>query len=160
MEFIHNYFLVTQDVNFKTILDESTTYVKKATVLSQYPLSNNLSYSSTTFYTKIAEPITLNVSTENEKLIHKILDYWTTTQNNLNALQSGYVIFEANGLPCLILSNTELHTSSHSYCQIIKLDLMMEKYVSADKKQYNVRLNCYLLILFLFLLFTVFIILM
>jgi len=160
MEFIHNYFLVTQDIDFKTILDESTTYVKKATVLSQYPLSNDFSYSSTTFYTKIAEPITLNVSTENEKLIHKILDYWITTQNNLNALQSGYVIFESHGLPCLILSNTELHTSSHSYCQIIKLDLMMEKYVSADKKQSNVRLNCYLLILFLFLLFTIFIILM
>jgi len=160
MEFIHNYFLVNQEVDLKTILDESTTYVKKSTVLTQYPLSNDLSYSPSTFYTKMAEPMTLHASTENEKLIHKILDYWTTTQNNLNALQSGYVIFESHDLPCLVLSNAELHSSSHSYCQIIKLDLMMEKYVSADKKQYNVRLNCYLLILFIFLLFTIFIIFM
>ena len=84
MEFIHNYFLVNQEVDLKTILDESTTYVK--------------------------------------------------------------------------LSNSELHTSSHSYCQIIKLDLMMEKYVAAGKKESNVRLNCFLLIMFLVLLFTVFII--
>jgi hypothetical protein len=160
MEFIHNYFLVNQEVDLKTILDESTTYVKKATVLTQYPLSNDLSYSSTTFYTKTAEPITLHVSTENENLIHKILDYWTTTHNNLNALQSGYVIFESHGLPCLVFSNSELHTSSHSYCQIIKLDLMTEKYLATDKKQNDVRLNCYLLIVFLFLLFTIFIIVM
>ena len=160
MEFIHNYFLVNQEVDLKTILDESTTYVKKATVLTQYPLSNDLSYSPSTFYTKMAEPMTLDVSTENENLIHKILEYWTTTQNNLNALQSGYVIFESHGLPCLILSNTELHTSSHSYCQIIKLDLMMEKYVATDKKQNDVRLNLYLLIMFLVLLFTIFIIVM
>ena len=77
MEFIHNYFLVAHD--FKTILDESTTYVKKATVLTQYPLSNDLSYSPSTFYTKTAEPMMLHVSTENETLIHKILEYWTTT---------------------------------------------------------------------------------
>ena len=158
MEFIHNYFLVPHDL--KTILDESTTYVKKATVLTQYPLSNDLSYSPSTFYTKMAEPMTLDVSTENENLIHKILEYWTITQNNLNALQSGYVIFESHGLPCLVFSNTELHTSSHSYCQIIKLDLMKEKYLAADKKQNDVRLNCYLLIMFLFLLFTIFIIVM
>jgi len=158
MEFIHNYFLVSQEFDLKTILDESTTYVKKATVLTQYPLSNDLSYSSTTFYTKTAEPITLHVSTENENLIHKILDYWTTTHNNLNALQSGYVIFESHGLPCLVFSNSELHSSSHSYCQIIKLDLMMEKYVSVGKKENNVRLNFYLLIMFLVLLFTIFII--
>lgn len=160
MEFIHNYFLVNQEVDLKTILDESTTYVKKTTVLTQYPLSNDLSYSSTTFYTKMAEPMTLHVSTENENLIHKIIDYWTTTHNNLNALQSGYVIFESHGLPCLVFSNTELHTSSHSYCQIIKLDLMKEKYLAIDKKQNDVRLNCYLLIVFLFLLFTIFIIVM
>ena len=102
--------------------------------------------------------MTLHVSTENENLIHKILEYWTTTHNNLNALQSGYVIFESHGLPCLVLSNSELHTSSHSYCQIIKLDLMMEKYVAAGKKESNVRLNCFLLIMFLVLLFTIFII--
>jgi hypothetical protein len=37
---------------------------------------------------------------------------------------------------------------------------MMEKYVSAGKKESNVRLNCYLLIMFLVLLFTIFIIVM
>ena len=158
MEFIHNYFLVPRD--FKTILDESTTYVKKATVLTQYPLSNDLSYSSSTFYTKTAEPMMLHVSTENETLIHKILKYWTTTQNNLNALQSGYVIFESHGLPCLVFSNSELHTSSQSYCQIIKLDLMTERFAVADKKGNEFRLYSYLFILLLFLHFTVFIVIM
>jgi hypothetical protein len=158
MEFIHNYFLVPRD--FKTILDESTTYVKKATVLTQYPLSDDISYSSGTFYSKTAEPINLHVSTENENLIHKILEYWTTTQNNLNALQSGYVIFESHGLPCLVFSNSELHTSSQSYCQIIKLDLMTERFAVADKKGNEFRLYSYLFILLLFLLFTVFIVIM
>ena len=158
MEHIHNYFLVPREVDFKTILDASTTYVKKATVLTQYPLSDDISYSSGTFYSKTAEPINLHVSTENENLIHKILEYWTTTQNNLNALQSGYVIFESHGLPCLILSNIELHASSQSYCQIIKLDLMTERFAVADKKGNEFRLYSYLFILLLFLLFTVFIV--
>ena len=160
MEFIYNYFFPSQEFNFKTILDESTTYVKKATVLTQYPLSNDLSYSPSTFYTFIATPITLHVSNDNEKLIRQILEYWTTTQNNLNALQSGYVIFESHGLPCLVLSNSELHTSSQSYCQTIKLDLMMEKYAVNNKKHAELTLTCYLFILVICLLFGVVVIIM
>ena len=160
MESIHNYFLPSIDIDLKTILDESTTYVKKANVLTHYPLSDDICYSSSTFYTKTAEPLPLHVSKENETLIRTILEYWTTTRNNLNALQSGYVIFESHDLPCLILSNNELHTSSHSYCQIIKLDLMTERYAATDKKGSELRLQYYLFIALLFLLFTVFIILM
>lgn len=158
MEFIQNYFLLPKEFDIKPTLDDSISYLKKATVLTRYPLSDELSYTPSTFYTMLAKPPPLHVSTDNEVIIYKILDYWLENKNNLNALQSGYVIFESHGLPCLVLSNSELHTSSHSYCQIINIDTIVKKYVEFDEqKDTFFRFLFRFLASFLFLLFAIFV---
>jgi hypothetical protein len=114
-------------MNFLESLEGSTSLLKKSTVLSQYPLNTDLTYVPETFY-EILNKSFKTKSPEHDVLIKNIFLHWSQSKSNVNATQSGYVVFISKNLPVFVLENSYLSRSAQSYCQVINLDtVVLEK---------------------------------
>lgn len=111
-------------MNFSESLEGSTSLLKKSTVLSQYSLSTDLTYVPDTFY-EILNTSFKTKSPEHNALIKTIFSHWSRSRSNVNAVQSGYIIFVSKNSPIFVLENSYLSRSAQSYCQVINLDTVV-----------------------------------
>jgi hypothetical protein len=111
-------------MTFSESLEGSTSLLKKSTVLSMYTLNADLTYVPETFYEKINQSFKTK-SQEHDALIKIIFSHWLQSRSNVNAAQSGYIIFVSKNSPVFILENSYLSRSAHSYCEIINLDTIV-----------------------------------
>ena len=111
-------------MSFSESLEESTSLLKKSTVLSMYSLNPDITYISDTFYEKLNEPFKTK-SPEHDVLIKTIFSHWSQARSNVNAAQSGYIIFVSKNSPVFVLENSYLSRSAHSYCEVINLDTIV-----------------------------------
>jgi hypothetical protein len=111
-------------MSFSESLEGSTSLLKKSTALSMYALEPDRSFVSDTFYEKINEPFKTK-SPEHDECIQAIFTYWIQSKSNVNASQSGYIVFVSKNSPVFVLENTFLSKSPHSYCQVINIDTVV-----------------------------------
>jgi hypothetical protein len=111
-------------MSFSESLEGSTSLLKKSTVLSMYSLNADTSYVPDTFYEKLNEPFKTK-SPEHDVLIKTIFSHWSQARSNVNAAQSGYIIFVSKNSPVFVLENSYLSRSAHSYCEVINLDTIV-----------------------------------
>lgn len=111
-------------MSFSESLEKSTVLLKKTTVLSLYSLSTDLTYLPDTFYEKIKLSFKTKHS-EDDALIRAIFSHWSQSKSNVNALQSGFIVFISKNEPIFVLENTYFSGSAQSYCQIINLDTII-----------------------------------
>jgi hypothetical protein len=111
-------------MNFSESLQGSTSLLKKSTVLSMYSLNADITYVPETFYEKLNVPFKTK-SPEHDALIKTIFSHWSHVRDNVNAAQSGYIVFVSKNSPVFILENSYLSRSAHSYCEIINLDTIV-----------------------------------
>ena len=105
-------------------LELATSYLKQPIAKSAFDITNentNVSYTSKSFYTTLE---TISNQPELNDDIRCIVLYWIQTKENVNASQSGYVIFTQNKKAIYVLKNDELYMSKQSYCQIVDLDMI------------------------------------
>jgi hypothetical protein len=111
-------------MSFSESLEGSTSLLKKSTVLSMYSLNADTSYVPDTFYEKLNEPFKTK-SPEHDVLIKTIFSHWSRVRSNVNAAQSGYIVFVSKNSPVFVLENSYLSRSVHSYCEVINLDTIV-----------------------------------
>jgi len=111
-------------MSFSESLEGSTSLLKKSTVLSMYSLNPDITYISDTFYEKLNEPFKTK-SPEHDLLIKSIFSHWSRARSNVNAAQSGYIVFVSKNSPVFVLENSYLSRSVHSYCEVINLDTVI-----------------------------------
>jgi hypothetical protein len=111
-------------MSFSESLEGSTSLLKKSTVLSMYSLNPDITYVPDTFYEKLNEPFKTK-SPEHDVLIKTIFSHWSRARSNVNAAQSGYIVFVSKNSPVFVLENSYLSRSVHSYCEVINLDTVV-----------------------------------
>jgi hypothetical protein len=111
-------------MSFSESLEGSTSLLKKSTVLSMYSLSPDLSYVPESFYDTLQKSFKTK-SPEHDVLIKTIFSHWSKSRSNVNAAQSGYIVFVSKNSPVFVLENSYLSRSSHSYCEVINLDTVV-----------------------------------
>ena len=111
-------------MSFSESLEGSTSLLKKSTVLSMYSLNADITYVPDTFYEKLNEPFKTK-SPEHDVIIKNIFSHWSQARSNVNAAQSGYIVFVSKNSPVFVLENSYLSRSAHSYCEVINLDTVI-----------------------------------
>jgi hypothetical protein len=111
-------------MNFSESLEGSTSLLKKSTVLSMYSLNTDLTYVPETFYDTLQKSFKIK-SPEDDVLIKTIFSHWSKSKSNVNAAQSGYIVFVSKNSPVFVLENSYLSSSGHSYCEVINLDTVV-----------------------------------
>jgi hypothetical protein len=111
-------------MSFSESLEGSTSLLKKSTLLSMYSLNPDITYVPDTFYEKLNESFKTK-SPEHDVLIKSIFSHWSRLRSNVNATQSGYIVFVSKNSPVFVLENSYLSRSAHSYCEVINLDTVV-----------------------------------
>jgi len=111
-------------MSFSESLEGSTSLLKKSTVLSMYSLNADITYVPETFYEKLNESFKTK-SPEHDVIIKTIFSHWSQERSNVNAAQSGYIVFVSKNSPIFVLENSYLSRSAHSYCEVINLDTVV-----------------------------------
>ena len=111
-------------MSFSESLEGSTSLLKKSTVLSMYSLSPDLSYVPESFYDTLQQSFKTK-SPEHDAIIKTIFSHWSQSRSNVNATQSGYIVFVSKNSPVFVLENSYLSRSAHSYCEVINLDTVV-----------------------------------
>ena len=89
-----------------------------------YSLNTDLTYVPETFYDTLHKSFKTK-SPEHDVLIKTIFSHWSKSKSNVNAAQSGYIVFVSKNSPVFVLENSYLSRSAHSYCEVINLDTVV-----------------------------------